>query len=810
MASKNAVLNIIFGADTKDLDKALGNVSKRLRRTAEDIGSLGQSLSIGLTAPLAGLGALATKNAVDSAKALAQVEAAVTSTGGAAGKSVGQLEDMATSLQRMSLFDDDEILKDVTANLLTFTNIAGPQFDKAQQAILDMSTRLGTDLTSASVQVGKALNNPIKGVKALGRAGVQFSADQVAMIESLQESGDIAGAQNIILKELETQFGGAAQAAANVDPYTQLANEIGNLSEDFGAIINEALIPLVAYVRRGVDAVGGWSDETKRAVVITGAFVAALGPILVGVGALINAYTTVKGALMAARAAQLALNVAALANPYVAVAAAVVAAVALIITNWDTLKSYFNSGGGAAVFTSLKDTVVAAINTVQLVFQKAVEFIEIIWQRFGTQIVAYATNALDLMLGVFKGAFEVIGNAFNAFSSFLKGDWSAFFGYLANIPITVMGTVVRTVIGAFEQIGTVADAVLSSFGFESKIGPALDGLQQKVDKFFQGLKYEGDQAEQATTSWSDSLANLFKTTTKTAGGAQTLETSTQSATETTRTYNDELADQLRLIEATFQVTGDYTAKVESLTKAYQDAAIAARLAGESARSAQLAEISRGGGQLTPRGPSQIANPALDAPRGLMAPQAPTWLEGMVDGADMKAAQENLQAIENIMANIASTSQQLGSQFGTAFGMLVMGAEGAQDAMRSFATSAVDAAFQAATAFAVQAATQSSLAAGPGAAIIMPALITAGIGLMREVFKGITGLATGGLTTGPMLAMIGDNPSGKEAVIPFERMGEFLNMAGAGQSQHVTVSGRLRGRDIMLSNERSLSDRKRIR
>jgi hypothetical protein len=86
-----------------------------------------------------------------------------------------------------------------------------------------------------------------------------------------------------------------------------------------------------------------------------------------------------------------------------------------------------------------------------------------------------------------------------------------------------------------------------------------------------------------------------------------------------------------------------------------------------------------------------------------------------------------------------------------------------------------------------------------------------MGLIKSVFTNLVGLATGGLTTGPMLAMIGDNPSGKEAVIPFERMGEFLQMAGVdGGGGNVTVTGRLRGRDIMLSNERSLSDRKRIR
>jgi len=75
---------------------------------------------------------------------------------------------------------------------------------------------------------------------------------------------------------------------------------------------------------------------------------------------------------------------------------------------------------------------------------------------------------------------------------------------------------------------------------------------------------------------------------------------------------------------------------------------------------------------------------------------------------------------------------------------------------------------------------------------------------------VPAFATGGMTTGPMLAMIGDNASGKEAVIPFERMGEFLDMAGASQPSNVTVTGRISGRDIMLSNERSSRDRKRIR
>lgn len=737
--AKDAILNIIFGANTKELDKALDGATKRLRDTASKMNDVGKSLSIGLTAPIVAFGALATKNAVDSAKALAQVQAAVTSTGGAAGRSVGQLEEMATSLQRMSLFDDDQILKEVTANLLTFTNVTGTEFDKAQVAILNMSTRLGTDLTSASVQVGKALNDPIKGVTALGRAGVQFTAQQKAQITAMQESGDIAGAQAIILKELETQFGGASQAAADTDPYTQLSNEVGNLSEDFGKIINEALLPLVGYIRRAVDAIKGWSTETKTTVLVIGGLLAVLGPTLIAVSSLVSAYTTIRGALAAAKVAQLALNVSVLANPYVAAAAAIGILVAALLTYQDaadkarSAKEDFDNSISEQTGKAAMESISAEAKRVNAELEKQ--------QRIYAEL---------------KRSQELQG--------------------------------ARVTDNTIRQLNDTAALI------EVLEEQRWELARQYDEAGRQNREQERQRKTMETTTKS--------TTTKTKA--------TKEAAVEQKTYNDTLREQLFLASATLQVTGDQAAYVESLADAYRDAAIQAKLAGDNARSAELAGLATGGGQLTPRGPSQISNPALDAPRGLMTPQAPTWLQGMVDGADMKAAQENLQAIENIMANIASTSQQLGSQFGTAFGMLVMGAEGAQDAMRSFATSAVDAAFQAATAFAVQAATQSSLAAGPGAAIIMPALITAGIGLMREVFKGITGLATGGLTTGPMLAMIGDNPSGKEAVIPFERMGEFLNMAGAGQSQHVTVSGRISGNDILFINERTSRDRSRVR
>lgn len=752
MAKSNAALSIIFGADTKQLDKALGEVGRKLRATSDALTDVGTKLSIGLTAPIAAFGAVATKNFVDSAKALAQVDAAVKSTGGAAGKSVAQLEEMAAGLQRMSLFDDDQILKEVTANLLTFTNVTGTEFDKAQVAILNMSTRLGTDLTSASIQVGKALNDPIKGVKALGRAGVQFTAEQKAQIEALQESGDVAGAQTVILKELETQFGGAAEAAAKTDPYTQLSNEVGNLSEDFGKIISEALRPLVAFVQRAADSIKGWSDSTKRFVVIAGGLLAVLGPTLVVIGQLVGAYTTIRGAIAAAAAAkaletaatgaattaQNALNLSILRNPYVAAAAAIAVLVTAILT-----------------FKSAADKA-----------KKAKEdFDESIAEQTG------------------KVAMESISKQAKKVNADLE-EQKRIYAELRRVQ-DAQGTRVQN--NTIRQLNNTAALI-----------ETLE--QQRVElaaQYQQAAAQNREQERQNKLLQESTKVTTTHTETKTA------------ATTVEKTYNDVLAEQLFLAQATLQVTGDQAAYVEALADAYQRAAIEAKLAGDNARSAALAQ-GPGAGGLTPRGPSQIPNPAVDAPRGLMAP-SPNVADGYTEVSWAAGdAAANAAELNSIIESMSATAVTLGDQFGRAFGMLMMGADGAQDAMRNFAAAAVDAAFQAATAFAIQAASQTSLAAGPGAAILLPVLITAGIGLMREVFRGITGLATGGLTTGPMLAMIGDNASGKEAVIPFERMGEFLDMAGANQPSNVTVTGRISGRDIMLSNERSSRDRKRIR
>jgi phage-related protein len=184
--------------------------------------------------------------AQEAGKITRLTEQVIKTTGGAAKITAKQVGDLAESISNVSAVDD-EIIQSGANLLLTFKNVrneAGKGNDVFNQTVglaNDMSIALGQDMKSSSIQLGKALNDPVKGVTALQRVGVSFTESQRDQIKVLTESGDILGAQKTILKEVGDQFGGAAKAAA--DPVAQLKVTWGNLLEDLGTralpIVNE-------------------------------------------------------------------------------------------------------------------------------------------------------------------------------------------------------------------------------------------------------------------------------------------------------------------------------------------------------------------------------------------------------------------------------------------------------------------------------------------------------------------------------------------------------------------------------------------
>jgi hypothetical protein len=244
----------------------------------------------------------AVREQQESIKVSRQTAAVLKSTKGAAGLTAREIENLSRALSEKTAIDD-EAIQSAQNLLLTFTNIGRDVFPTATQAVLDLSVATGTSLKGASIQVGKALQDPIRGITALRRVGVNFSEDQQAVIKRLVETGKSADAQKMILKELAIEFGGSA--AAQATPLDRLRMTYNNLLEDLGAIVVPALedaakaaMEFVDEFKRGVGPGGEFRDALdgiRKVLEPIGRLLADHPALLVGAAAAwVSFQTTVK------------------------------------------------------------------------------------------------------------------------------------------------------------------------------------------------------------------------------------------------------------------------------------------------------------------------------------------------------------------------------------------------------------------------------------------------------------------------------------------------------------------------------------
>lgn len=298
-----STVKVVYLGDADHLNKAtkravadLDRVGKKASGVGSKLAGVGKSAALGvagvaavavggLTAALIG----GVKDAMSYQKVIAVTGAAIKSTGGVANVTSKSVQALAGNLESLSGVDEELILNAQNV-LLTFTKVrnevgkGNDVFTQGTKAALNMSIALGQDLQSSTILVGKALNDPIKGITAMSRAGVAFTEQQKKQIRTLAESGRTLDAQKIILAELETQFGGVAKAAGSgltgsiaraKDAFsdlfrniaTPLLPKIAEWAEKFAKKVNDDVAPAIMrfidQFERGVGPGGEFRDQLK-------------------------------------------------------------------------------------------------------------------------------------------------------------------------------------------------------------------------------------------------------------------------------------------------------------------------------------------------------------------------------------------------------------------------------------------------------------------------------------------------------------------------------------------------------------------
>ncbi len=194
---------------------------------------------------------------------MSQTAQVIKSTGDASGMSAKSISDLALSLSKVTPFSDDAIQSGENL-LLTFTGIGKDVFPSVTKTMLDMSQAMGMDTKSAAMQLGKALNDPAQGLSALSREGVTFTEKQKEMVKHMVAVGDKAGAQKLMLQELQKEFGGSAQAAGKTfgGQLQILQNNLENAKQSIGTALMPVLSSLVSnvsqYVLPALQSFGNW------------------------------------------------------------------------------------------------------------------------------------------------------------------------------------------------------------------------------------------------------------------------------------------------------------------------------------------------------------------------------------------------------------------------------------------------------------------------------------------------------------------------------------------------------------------------
>lgn len=262
MSTDTRTLRVVVTGDSAKGQKALENVGK----SAEDTGKkaeklhksfgglktvLGAGIALGGAAGLTAFFKSGIEGAADAARGTRVLHSQIQNLGAAGKLAFKDAEKFASDFGATIGVDDDDI-KAVQTKLASFPDafkkgsMGADGMKRSVKAAFDLQAIGIGDATSNIIGIGKAMNDPVKGMNALAKSGVSFSATQKTQIINLMKQNDLAGAQKVLMAGIESNAKGAAEAA--VSPMQKMKTAMQDTSEQVGGVLLPALGKIATFV----------------------------------------------------------------------------------------------------------------------------------------------------------------------------------------------------------------------------------------------------------------------------------------------------------------------------------------------------------------------------------------------------------------------------------------------------------------------------------------------------------------------------------------------------------------------------------
>lgn len=471
-----AILKIDIIADATKAALGLDKTSKAAQTTGSKLSAVAKGAATGFAVgAIVKFGEASVGAARDSQVATARLEQVFRSMGDTTGTAAKAAEDYAGSLSRKIGVDDEAIMSS-QALLATFAKASDETarqagiFDRATAAAADLAAAGYGDLNTNAKQLGKALNDPVKGTAALTKAGVQFTDAQKKQIDAMVKAGDVTGAQKIILGEVEHQVKGTAGATATSADKMNVA--FGETQEAVG----NALVPVLEKLLPMLTTLADFISKNISWILPLAAVIA----VLAVAWNIASVAATLFGTSMLAALWPVLLVIAAI--------AALIAIGVLIVKNWDTIKA-----AAAAVWAFM----VAAWNAILGAIKAAWNWIKANWPLLLAILtgpigiaVLLITRNWDSIKAALAKVFDWIKSVWGTITSFLTRPFTAAWEAISGIVSKISGAISGALEGAKRIAGNIADALKGPI---NAVIRAWNGLEFKVPEVSVGPIHFGGQ-----------------------------------------------------------------------------------------------------------------------------------------------------------------------------------------------------------------------------------------------------------------------------------------------------------------------------
>ena len=480
------VVPIISEWNPKGVDRAMADIQKAEGKLGKTKAGLEKAF-LPATAALAGLGAAAW-SAAGAAEELASSQAALGQVLGqmGVGDATERVAALADELER-TLGVDEKLIMQVQTSLGTFGELAkdadnaGGAFDRATMAALDLAAAGFGSAEGNAIQLGKALNDPIKGLAALTKSGVTFTDVEKDKIATLVKSGKTLEAQELILAAIEGQVGGTAEATADSSAKMKLG------FEDLKETIGMALLPIFDAMNDKLAGFAKWASENTHYILILGGTIGALAGAIVAANIAMKAWAAAQGIIKAATVAwtgvQWALNAAMSANPIGLIVIAIAALIAIVVLAYNKMDWFKDLVDKA--WSSIQEAISVVVDwfadTAWPILKKIFEFIAAavkkylsIWAAIFTTIwnamkpvLAWVVDVLwtgiETYFGLIAKAVEIVGNVFTTIFDGIKVAVKSAWDFIRPI-IDMITNAINAIKGAWDVVSNIGGAIGGIFG----------------------------------------------------------------------------------------------------------------------------------------------------------------------------------------------------------------------------------------------------------------------------------------------------------------------------------------------------------